>query len=244
MPGQATIRRAVEAVGYSRLRQVRTRIKLRPAPAGTGVIFRRTDVGSCVAASLDFARCHAGALVLGRAPRHVEGAEELLAAVVALGLTDLIVELDGSEPPLFGGSSGPYFELLHEAGTRTGEKIVPPLQVCNPLRVESPEGWLELRPAKRLLLDVRRRAGCEDSGEQALRFEVSARSAAAHVGGAGTRPGGCDLLRHWAVELLGCLALAGRPLCAEVAAVQPTPSLAVAGLRALVAANPAPSFSG
>lgn len=261
MPRQATIRRAVEAVGFSGLRQVRTRIRLRPAPSGTGVVLRRTDVGSCVAASLDFASCRGGPLVLGRSPRQVEGAEHLLAVVVSLGLTDLVVELDGPEPPFFDGSVRPYFDLLHEAGLHVGAGVVPALQVAAPLRVEDTEGWIEMRPSERLLLDVRGVAAPDRPGDQAVRFEVSARSTAAAVGAARCSPTGGELrlswwgcarhgawpsasesLRHGAVELLGCLALAGRPLCAEVAALQPTPALAVAGLRALAAARPTPTW--
>ncbi len=254
MPRQATIRRAVEAVGFSGLRQVRARIRLRPAPPGSGVVLRRTDVGSCVAASLDFASCRGGPLVLGRAPKQVEGAEHLLAVVVALGLTDLVAELDGPEPPFFDGSAGPYFDLLHEAGLHVGAGIVPALQVAAPLRVESAEGWIEMRPSERLLLDVRGGLAAGRAADQTVRFEVSARSTAAQVGSARCSPDGgrpltswwgrarrgawppaSESVRHGAVELLGCLALAGRPLCAEVAALEPTPALAVAGLRALAA---------
>lgn len=256
MPRQATIRRAVEAVGFSGLRQVRSRLKLLPAPAGTGVVIRRADVGSCVAASLDFASCRGGPLVLGRSPRQVEGAEHLLAVVVALGLTDLVVELDGPEPPFFDGSASPYFELLHEAGLRVGDGIVPALEVTAPLRVEDGDGWLELRPSERLLLDVRGGWRADRRSHEAVRFEVSARAAAAAVGGArcnqragepraswwwarrGAWPPESESLRHGAVELLGCLALAGRPVLAEVAAQQPSPALTVAGLRALFAARP------
>lgn len=234
MPRQATIRRAVQVVGRSGRRQVRSRLTLRPAPAGSGVIVRRTDVGSCVAASLHFASCRNGCLVLGQPPRQVEGAEHLLAAVVALGLTDLVVELDGPEPPHFEGSAATYLELLREAGLRAGPGIVPALQVAAPLRVEEGSGWLEMRPARRLLLDVRA-ARMGEGGEHALRFEVSARATAARAGSAGRGRAGADSLWREAVELLGCLALAGCPLRAEVAALQPTPALAVAGLRALSA---------
>ncbi|HPW54799.1 MAG: UDP-3-O-acyl-N-acetylglucosamine deacetylase [Thermoanaerobaculaceae bacterium] len=263
MPRQATIRRTVEAVGFSGLRQVRAWIRFRPAPPGSGVLLRRIDVGSCVAASLDVASCCGGPLVLGRAPKQVENAEHLLAVVVALGLTDLVVELDGPEPPFFDGSAGPYFNLLHEAGLQIGAGIVPALQVAAPLRVESAEGWIEMRPSERLCLDVRGGPGAGRSAEQTVRFEVSARSTAAQVGSArcspdrdrppasrwgrvrrGAWPPASESVRHGAVELLGCLALVGQPLCAEIAAHQPTPELAVTSLRALAAARPAATRRG
>jgi len=217
------------------------------------VLLRRTDVGSCVAASLEFASCGGGPLVLGRAPRQVEGAEQLLAALVATGITDLVVELDTPELPYFDGSMGPYLDLVHEAGLQVGPDIVPALEVAFPVRVENGTGWLELRPAERLRLEVWGAWPGGSAGAPAVRFEVSARSTAAVASPARWSPTGRDArlfrqrrarqgspfasesLRHGAVQLLGCLALAGRPLRAEVAALQPTPALAVAGLRALAA---------
>lgn len=251
MPRQATIRRVVEAVGVSGVRRIRSRVCFRPAPAGNGVAFRRTDIGSCVAVSLESAWCPGGSLVLGRSPRQVEGVEQLLAVVVALGLTDLFIELDGPEPPFFDGSARTYFDLVHEAGLCVGPGIVPPLQVRVPLRVEGERGWLELRPSSCLRLDVRGGQSGDARADQVIRFEVSPRAAAAHVGGAEAWP--CpavgsrrafrtldsERLRHGALELLGCLALLGRPVQAEIAASQPNPALAVTGLRALLATETA-----
>lgn len=251
MPRQATIRRVVEAVGVSGVRKVRSRVCFRPAPEGNGVAFRRTDTSTCVAVSLESAWCPDGSLVLGRGPRQVEGVEQLLAVVVALGLTDLFIELDGPEPPFFDGSARTYFDLLHQAGLLLGPGIVPPLQVRVPLRVEGERGWLELRPSSCLRLDVRGARSGDGRDDQSIRFDVSPRSAAAQVVGAAAWRGPAvgsrrvfrsldrDRLRHGALELLGCLALLGRPVQAEVAASQPNPALAVNGLRALLATETA-----
>src|SRR5262245_33262752 len=99
-----------------------TRLSCGPSGAWQGGRFRRTDLPDYpdgLAAGepvLDTER----RTVLGQGDCRVETVEHLLAAVAALELDDVLIELDGPEPPIADGSFAPYLELLERAGPCEG----------------------------------------------------------------------------------------------------------------------------
>src|ERR1043165_8022741 len=85
------------------------KMRLVPAPAGTGRVFVRTDLGGAeIPASIDplGPTTHATCLVQGQA--RISTAEHLLAALYALGVDNLHIELDGDEVPILDGSAAPF----------------------------------------------------------------------------------------------------------------------------------------
>jgi UDP-3-O-acyl N-acetylglucosamine deacetylase len=101
-----------------------------PAPAGSGIVFVRTDrpgtppVRAAVEAVSDAAR----SVTLGPPPG-IRTVEHLLAAAAALGVSDLRVEVDGAELPALDGSAGPIAEGMRAAelvdleGTQTTHRL-------------------------------------------------------------------------------------------------------------------------
>ena len=81
--------------------------------------------------------------VLGSGEVAVQTVEHLLAAAAALELDDLIIELDGPEPPIGDGSFSPYLEALEAAGVveRPGDpviyRVLAPFQLRKPTRATS-----------------------------------------------------------------------------------------------------------
>lgn len=96
-----------------------TRLTCRPGEAGQGIVFRRTDLPGSprIPATVDAVRETERRTGLGDGDAIVETAEHLLAAVGALELDDLLLDLDGPEPPILDGSFEPFLRLLTEAGT-------------------------------------------------------------------------------------------------------------------------------
>jgi UDP-3-O-[3-hydroxymyristoyl] N-acetylglucosamine deacetylase/3-hydroxyacyl-[acyl-carrier-protein] dehydratase len=93
-------------------------VTLRPAAAGQGISFRRTDrPGS---PRLPAISSSVGALerrtALGTGDSAVTTVEHVLAAVAAHQIDDLAIDVDGPEPPILDGSAGPWFHALAEAG--------------------------------------------------------------------------------------------------------------------------------
>jgi UDP-3-O-[3-hydroxymyristoyl] N-acetylglucosamine deacetylase len=93
------------------------RARLVPAEADTGIVFVRTDVGGVrIPATLDHAGPSFYATVLQRDGVRVTTIEHLMAALYALQIDDLQVELDGEEPPILDGSSRPFVDAVLAAG--------------------------------------------------------------------------------------------------------------------------------
>ena len=89
-----------------------------PAPAGRGIVFRRTDLGGRpeVPARLTEVEAVERRTAIGHGEATIHTVEHLLAAVAAHQIDDLTVDLSGPEPPILDGSVLPYFEALANAG--------------------------------------------------------------------------------------------------------------------------------
>jgi UDP-3-O-[3-hydroxymyristoyl] N-acetylglucosamine deacetylase len=92
------------------------RMRLVPAEAGTGIVFVRTDLERArIPATLDHAGPSFYATVLEKDGIRVSTIEHLMAALYALQIDDLWVELDADEAPIFDGSSRPFVEAIRDA---------------------------------------------------------------------------------------------------------------------------------
>jgi len=92
-------------------------MRLVPAPAGAGVVFVRNDAGGLeIPATLDHAGPSFWATVIRRDDVTVSTIEHLMAALVALLVDDVRVELDGPEVPILDGSSKPFVDAILTAG--------------------------------------------------------------------------------------------------------------------------------
>jgi UDP-3-O-[3-hydroxymyristoyl] N-acetylglucosamine deacetylase/3-hydroxyacyl-[acyl-carrier-protein] dehydratase len=91
---------------------------------------------------------------LGADPISVHTVEHVLAAVAGLELDDLIVELDGPEPPIADGSARPFVELLRRAGIAQQAGTVRYFRLTAPVRITDGDSRYEAYPADDLELDV------------------------------------------------------------------------------------------
>lgn len=139
-------------------------LALRPAPAGTGVVFRRVDLPGTpeIPATIDrlsaepihpaFAdippRCSClvqdPSEVLGDGPpARVGTVEHLLGALAGLGITDAIIELDAEEVPIFDGSAGPLAMIIEPAEL---DQTIEPIVVTRRVVVEDESGRIVASP--------------------------------------------------------------------------------------------------
>ncbi len=89
-----------------------------PAPAGQGIVFRRTDLAGKpeVPARLSEVEAVERRTAIGHGRATIHTVEHVLAAVAAHVIDDLTIELTGPEPPILDGSVQPYFDALTQAG--------------------------------------------------------------------------------------------------------------------------------
>ena len=185
---RATIERATTLDGVGLHLGRPCRLTFRPAPAGTGRVFVRTDMpGSprtpalAAAAELAPRRTQLG---VGDGALHT--VEHVLAAVVALDLDDLILEMDAAEPPVLDGSARPFLEALRAAGRREDAAEAAELRQRRSVRVEDGASVYEAHPADALELQVSIDFPHPLVGRQAIALRVTADSFAEELAGART----------------------------------------------------------
>jgi len=148
MDVQQTIKRQISCAGIGLHSGQKVTLTLKPAAADTGIRFRRTDLGIEIPASVDHVSTVQYATVLGRDGATVETVEHLLAALVANGIDNVIVELSQREVPIMDGSSAPFLFLLQEAGVKRLSASRKYLKVLKPLEISSGDKRIAVFPSE------------------------------------------------------------------------------------------------
>lgn len=147
---QASLRKAVSLSGIGVHTGSEVSITLHPAEPNTGVVFRRIlDDGSRVDLPAVVSQVGATDLctMLGNpAGVHVSTIEHIMAAFSALGLDNVIVEIDGTEVPIMDGSARVFIAAIDEAGIEHHLVKRRYIRVKKNVRVEHAGSWAEFRP--------------------------------------------------------------------------------------------------
>ncbi len=148
---QRTLRRAVPCAGIGLHSGQKVNVVLRPAPADSGIRFRRMDLGGqeipALATHLGGGQQLQTGLVVGEAS--VETVEHLLAALRSLGIDNACVELSHREVPIMDGSSAPWVYLIQDAGIKELPAVRKTVQVLKPIQVQHGDKRIALYPSDR-----------------------------------------------------------------------------------------------
>ncbi|MBI1749711.1 MAG: UDP-3-O-acyl-N-acetylglucosamine deacetylase [Acidobacteria bacterium] len=148
MPYQTTIERAVETHGVGLHTAVKGRLRLTPAPADTGIVFRRTDLENFeVEAHVRNVARVSYATSLMKKGVLISTTEHLLAALYSCGVDNVYAELDALEVPILDGSSQPFIEMLEAAGARRLRKRRKYMKVVRPLEFSDGDRKIGIYPA-------------------------------------------------------------------------------------------------
>jgi UDP-3-O-[3-hydroxymyristoyl] N-acetylglucosamine deacetylase len=125
------------------------RATLKPAAASSGVVFVRTDAGDIeIPASVDHIGPSFYATVLERAGVTVSTIEHLMAALYALQIDDVRIELDGPEVPILDGSSRPFVDAVLEAGIEPLAAARTYITIVRPIVVSENEKRIAVYPCR------------------------------------------------------------------------------------------------
>jgi UDP-3-O-[3-hydroxymyristoyl] N-acetylglucosamine deacetylase/3-hydroxyacyl-[acyl-carrier-protein] dehydratase len=132
------------------------RLTFAPAPRGSGVVFRRVDLvdAPTTPARIDYAVEAHRRTQLGRGEEALHTVEHVLAAVGALRVDDLVIEMDAAEPPIGDGSAEPFVDALRAAGVVTHGGTPEWLVVRKPFEFVDGESHYAVRPCDALSLDI------------------------------------------------------------------------------------------
>ncbi|NDA08605.1 MAG: UDP-3-O-[3-hydroxymyristoyl] N-acetylglucosamine deacetylase [Alphaproteobacteria bacterium] len=157
-PYQTTLSKSVSRSGIGLHSARLVDMTLHPAPADTGIIFRRVDVSS-VDCEIPALSCNIADTMLNSRIMNDDGVtvgtvEHLLAAFAGLGVDNAYIDINAAELPAMDGSSLPYCNLIHEAGINILKTPRQYLKVIKPVRIETERSWAEITPSERLEIDV------------------------------------------------------------------------------------------
>ncbi len=141
---QATLAEQVQLSGVGVHSGQEASLTLSPAPEDTGIVFVRTDLDGAprIPANLDHvADTELGTtLALPDGSARVMTVEHLLAALAAAGVSNLVVEIDGPEPPILDGSFGPYLAAVEAAGVVEQDATIPVIRIRRPVTASGSQG--------------------------------------------------------------------------------------------------------
>jgi UDP-3-O-[3-hydroxymyristoyl] N-acetylglucosamine deacetylase len=148
MSAQRTLRRPVSCTGIGLHSGNKVTLSLKPSAADSGIRFQRSDLGGL---EIPATVTHLGGIQyqtgLTREAVSVETVEHLLAALTALGIDNVIVELNSPEVPIMDGSAAPFVYLVHEAGVKRLQAPRRYLKVLRPISLTQGDKRIALYPS-------------------------------------------------------------------------------------------------
>ena len=147
MTPRRTVAHPVTATGTALHAGVPVSMTLSPAASGSGIVFRRADLGVDIAARYDLVSETRLGTVIGEGSAKIGVVEHLMAAAAGAEIDDLLVTLDGPEPPILDGDALSYLSLLESAGAREQAEPRMIIKVLKAVTVESGDAKASLIPA-------------------------------------------------------------------------------------------------
>lgn len=176
---QTTLRERVDFSGVGVHSGLPVSMSLIPAEADCGILFSVTDPRSGHTVDIPATVQSVGATdlctVLGDpAGIHVATVEHLLAALWALNVDNVIIEIESGEVPVLDGSSHGFVETIGSVGLRSLSERRCYVRIDKPVRVEMGASWAEFVPYAGTRFEVEIDFDCELIGRQVFRSDLNA----------------------------------------------------------------------
>ncbi len=149
---QTTIKNKISCEGIGLHGGKLVRMVINPAPAGSGIVFKRWDVDaahSLVPARFDaVCETNLGTKIKNKHGVTVATIEHLMAALWGVGIDNAIIELDAGEVPIMDGSSEPFVFMLECAGINTLAAPRKILRMLKTVEIREGDSYLRISPNK------------------------------------------------------------------------------------------------
>ncbi|HUW99082.1 MAG TPA: UDP-3-O-acyl-N-acetylglucosamine deacetylase [Acidiferrobacter sp.] len=145
---QRTLKNVIRATGVGLHTGEKVYLTLRPAPADSGIIFRRVDLPQLieVRARPENVSDTRLSTTLEYEGARISTVEHLMSAFAGLGIDNAFVDLTAPEVPIMDGSAGPFVFLIQSAGV--DEQAAPKRFIRVRKRIEIKDGdkWVRFEP--------------------------------------------------------------------------------------------------
>ncbi len=144
---EQTIRSETSFAGVGLHSGAKVAMRLVPAPAGSGIVFRRTDLDNfeIPAVGRNVAKV-SYATSLMRGSVLISTTEHLLSALIGCGVDNVIVELDNLELPILDGSALPYVEAIERVGLKPQRRRREYLRILKEIEVREGGKFIGVYP--------------------------------------------------------------------------------------------------
>jgi UDP-3-O-[3-hydroxymyristoyl] N-acetylglucosamine deacetylase len=145
---QRTLKNCIKATGVGLHSGKKVLVALRPAPAHSGIVFRRVDVTPAVEipARVENVGDTRLSTSLARGEVRIATVEHLLSAFAGLGIDNAYVDVSAPEVPIMDGSAGPFVFLIQSAGIEEQSAPKQFVRIKRPVAVEDGDKWARLEP--------------------------------------------------------------------------------------------------
>ena len=148
MVKQRTLKNAVSVTGVGLHSGKKVTLGLRPAPANSGIVFRRVDVKPIeeIRARAELVHDTRLSTCMEQNGVRVATIEHLMSALAGLGVDNAYVDLNSAEVPIMDGSAGTFIFLLQSAGIveqSTAKKFI---RIKKTVEVEQGDKWVRFEP--------------------------------------------------------------------------------------------------
>jgi len=145
---QHTLKDSIGATGIGLHSGAKVYMTLRPAPANTGIVFRRLDLPEPVdipATALNVTQTNLGT-TLECGEGKVATVEHLLSALAGLGIDNVFIDLTAAELPIMDGSAAPFVFLIQSAGIEEQSADKRFIRIVRPVEVSEGDKWARFEP--------------------------------------------------------------------------------------------------
>ncbi len=140
MQRQLTLKNVAEKIGVGLHSGRRVHLKIKPAEVDSGIVFVRTDLGKKIHATATNVTSTLRATTIEEDDAKVFTIEHLMSALNACKIDNCEIELDAEEPPVLGGNSIDFFEMIQAAGIVEQSKARTEITLKKIYRVDSDDG--------------------------------------------------------------------------------------------------------
>jgi UDP-3-O-[3-hydroxymyristoyl] N-acetylglucosamine deacetylase len=146
---EKTIASVIEFSGIGLHSGAPVNMRLLPAPAGSGIVFRRTDLDDyeIAATGRNVAKVSYATSIM-RQGVLISTTEHLLSALIGMGVDNVIIELDNLELPILDGSALPYVEAFAEVGIRSQRRRRQYLRILKSVEVRENGKFIAVYPGE------------------------------------------------------------------------------------------------
>src|ERR1700744_6420414 len=146
---EKTIASVIEFSGIGLHSGAPVNMRLLPAAAGSGILFRRTDLDNyeIPATGRNVAKVSYATSIM-RQGVLISTTEHLLSALIGMGVDNVIVELDNRELPILDGSALPYVEAFQQVGLKTQRRRREYLRILKTVEVRDGDKFIGVYPGE------------------------------------------------------------------------------------------------